>query len=99
MDNYTKYKLLNKKSTRRDLYMESLTLGQYRQMVEDILDFKKINGEMPDYTIVNDCRIDKEEYIDMIERVNRFFLEIGRNPRMVEIDRTPVTKTEKVLVH
>ncbi|HPX77880.1 MAG TPA: pseudomurein-binding protein [Methanobacterium sp.] len=79
--------------------MESLTLGQYRQMVEDVLDFKKVNGEMPDYTIINGCRIDKEEYIDMIERVNRFFLEIGRNPRMVEIERTKFTKTGKVLSH
>jgi hypothetical protein len=54
---------------------------------------------MPDYTIINGCRIDKEEYIDMIERVNRFFLEIGRNPRMVEIERTKFTKTGKVLAH
>ncbi len=65
-------------------------------MVEDVLDFKKVNGEMPDYTIINGCRIDKEEYIDMIERATGSS-QIGRNPRMVEIERTKFTKTGKVL--
>ena len=79
--------------------MESLTLGQYRKMVDEIIDFKKINGEMPEFTIVNGCRINKEDYIDMIERVNRFFLEMGRNPRSIEIENTEFIKMDKVLVH
>lgn len=78
--------------------MESLTLGQYRKMVEEVLDFKKLNGKMPEYTVVDGCRIDKEEYIDMIERVNRFFLEMGRNPRIVEIERTQIIN-DKLLAH
>jgi hypothetical protein len=68
-------------------------------MVEEVLDFKKLNGEMPEFTMVNGCRINKEEYIDMIERVNRFFLEMGRNPRIVEIERIEFSKTEKILAH
>ena len=79
--------------------MESLTLGQYRKMVDEIIDFKRLNGEMPEYTIVNGCRINKEDYIDMIERVNRFFLEMGRNPRSVEIESTEFIKMDKVLAH
>ncbi|MGV8143931.1 MAG: pseudomurein-binding repeat-containing protein [Methanothermobacter sp.] len=79
--------------------MESLTLGEYRKMVDEIIDFKKLNGEMPEYTIVNGCRINKEDYIDMIERVNRFFLEMGRNPRSVEIESTEFIKMDKVLAH
>jgi len=79
--------------------MESLTLGQYRKMVETILDFKKLNGEMPEYTIVDGCRINKEDYIDMIERVNRFFLEMGRNPRSVEIESPQFSKVCKVFAN
>ncbi len=80
--------------------MESLTLGQYRKMVEEVIDFKKLNGQMPEYTIVNGCRINKDDYIDMIERVNRFFLQMGRNPRRVEIGtETEFTKVSKVLAH
>lgn len=77
--------------------MESLTLGQYRRMVEEVIDFKRLNGNLPEYTTVDGCRISKQDYIDMIERVNRFFLEMGRNPRSVEIERTEFTKTEKIL--
>lgn len=79
--------------------MESLTLGQYRKMVETILDFKKLNGEMPDYTVVDGCRIKKEDYIDMIERVNRFFLEMGRNPRSVQIESSELSNFCNVLVN
>ena len=68
-------------------------------MVDEIIDFKRLNGEMPEYTIVNGCRINKEDYIDMIERVNRFFLEMGRNPRSVEIESTEFIKMDKVLAH
>lgn len=65
--------------------MESLTLTQYRQMVEAVIDFKKNNGEMPEYAIIDGCRINKDDYIDIIERVNKFFLEMGRNPERVEL--------------
>ncbi|MCE5214728.1 MAG: pseudomurein-binding protein [Methanobacterium sp.] len=68
--------------------MESLTLIQYRKMVEEVIDFKKHHGEMPKYTIVAGFRIDRDDYIDMIERVNKFFLEMGRNPERVEIGNT-----------
>ncbi len=80
--------------------MESLTLGQYRKMVESIIDFKKLNGVMPEYTTVDGLRINKDDYIDMIERVNKFFLEMGRNPGRVEIGtETEFTKVGKVLAH
>ena len=66
--------------------MDSLSLEQYREMVDEIIEFKNENGIMPEYTVVNGCRIEKDNYIDMIERVNKFILEMGRNPRSVEIE-------------
>jgi hypothetical protein len=80
--------------------MESLTLEQYRKMVKKVLEFKRLNGDLPDYAVVDGCRIYKKEYIDMIERVNKFFLQMGRNPESVDIlplDDVPVV--EKVLIH
>lgn len=65
--------------------MERLTLEQYRKMVSKIIEFKKLNGEMPEFTIIDGCRINKNEYTDMIETVNKFLLEMGRNPETVEI--------------
>lgn len=64
---------------------ESLTLEQYRRMVDKVLEFKRLNGDLPEYAVVDGCRIEKREYIDMIERVNKFFLEMGRNPGSVDI--------------
>jgi hypothetical protein len=65
--------------------MERLTLKQYRQMVEKVIEFKKLNGEMPEYTVINGCKISKTVYVDMIETANKFLLEMGRNPEIVEI--------------
>jgi hypothetical protein len=67
--------------------MERLTLKQYRKMVEKVLEFKRLNGEMPPYTIVDGCKISKIVYVDMIETANKFLLEMGRNPEIVEIGR------------
>ena len=36
--------------------MERLTLRQYRRMVEKVIEFKKLNGEMPAYTVVTDVK-------------------------------------------
>ena len=66
--------------------MEKLNLKQYRKMVEEILEYKKVNGKMPDYVIVEGFKISKKDYIDMIDRVNKFILEMGRNPRTVDIE-------------
>ena len=68
--------------------MERLTLKQYRQMVAKVIEFKKLNGEMPAYTIVDGCKITKSVYVDMIETANKFLLEMGRNPEIVEIGKT-----------
>jgi hypothetical protein len=65
--------------------MKRLTLEQYRHMVEEVIEFKKLNGKMPEYTVVEGCKISRENYTDMIERVNFFLLEMGRNPGTVEI--------------
>jgi len=76
--------------------MESLTLDQYRRMVDKVLEFKRLNGDLPEYAVVDGCRIDKREYIDMIERVNPFFLQMGRNPGSVDItplEDVPVVET------
>jgi len=65
--------------------MESLTLDQYRKMVDKVIEFKRLNGDLPEYAVVDGYRIDKREYVDMIERVNTFFLQMGRNPESVDI--------------
>jgi hypothetical protein len=69
--------------------MERLNLQQYREMVSFVLDYKKKHGKMPAYVIVKEYKISKKEYIDMIERVNKFILEMGRNPRTVDIESSP----------
>lgn len=66
--------------------MERLTLKQYRKMVNEILEYKKLNGQMPEYIIIEEYKILKKDYIDMMERVNKFILEMGRNPRTVDIE-------------
>jgi hypothetical protein len=68
--------------------MERLTLRQYRQMVEKVIEFKKLNGEMPAYTVVDGCKISRSVYVDMIETANKFLLEMGRNPEIVEIGKS-----------
>ncbi|MDI6724298.1 MAG: pseudomurein-binding protein [Methanobacterium sp.] len=69
--------------------MERLTLKQYRKMVNEIIEYKKLNGEMPVYIMVEDYKIIKSVYIDMIDRVNKFILEMGRNPRTIDV-QSPV---------
>ncbi len=66
--------------------MERLTLKQYRKMVHEILEYKKLKGQMPEYIIVEGYKILKKDYIDMMERVNKFILEMGRHPRTVDIE-------------
>ena len=66
--------------------MDKLTLKQYREMVDKIRRLRKQNGEMPEYVVVDGYKINKREYIDMMERVNRFILEMGRSPRTVDIE-------------
>ena len=66
--------------------MERLNLKQYREMVSYILNYKKQNGKMPEHVMIEGYKISKKEYIDMIERVNKFILEMGRNPRTVDIE-------------
>jgi len=65
--------------------MKRLTLEQYREMVDEVIEFKKQNGEMPEFTMIDGTKIEKENIIDIIERVNKFILEMGRNPRSVDI--------------
>ncbi|AXV38507.1 MAG: pseudomurein-binding protein [Methanobacteriaceae archaeon] len=65
--------------------MKRLTLEQYREMVDEVIEFKKQNGEMPEFTMINGTKIEKKNIIDIIERVNKFVLEMGRNPRSVDI--------------
>ncbi|MCL2115980.1 MAG: pseudomurein-binding protein [Methanobrevibacter sp.] len=66
--------------------MNYLTLKEYREMVDSIIDFKNENGVMPEYAHVNNRRISRKSYSDMIERVNKFILEMGRSPKTVEIN-------------
>ena len=65
--------------------MERLSIKQYKKMVGEILEYRKLNDRMPDYVEVEGFKISKKEYIDMIDRVNKFILEMGRNPRTVDI--------------
>lgn len=68
------------------IFMSYLTLKEYREMVNSIIDFKNENGEMPEYAHINNRKIHRENYCDMIERVNKFILEMGRSPKTVEIE-------------
>lgn len=81
--------------------MESLTPEQYRQMVKKVIDFKRLNGKLPESMVIDGCRITKKDYIDMIERVNKFYLEMGRNPGSVQIgsEDHPYHDTGKLLIH
>ena len=79
--------------------MERLTLEQYRRMVEKVIEHKRLNGEMPDFAVIDSFRISKRDYIDMIERVNKFLLEMGRNPGSVDIVTNDLPKMEKILNH
>jgi hypothetical protein len=65
--------------------MERLSIKQYKKMVEEILEYRKLNNKMPDSIEVEGFKISKREYIDMMDRVNKFILEMGRNPRTVDI--------------
>jgi len=64
--------------------MTHLTLEEYREMVEEIMDIKNTTGEMPEYAQVSNIKIYRGDYCNMIERVNKFILEMGRNPRSVQ---------------
>lgn len=68
--------------------MNRLTLNQYRNMVGYILKYKESYGKLPEYVTIEKYKIIKKDYIDMMERVNKFILEMGRNPRTVDIGTT-----------
>lgn len=67
--------------------MNHLTHTEYRELVDKVIAFNEETGSMPQYALVNNKKIDKEEYLDMIERVNRFVLEMGRSPKRVSIKK------------
>lgn len=54
-------------------------------MVNGIIEFKNENGKMPEMAKIRDKEIPRENYSRMIERVNKFLLENGRNPGSIEI--------------
>ena len=51
--------------------MDRLSLNQYRDMVDEIIDFKNQYGTMPEYAVVDGCKIGKENYIEFL---NTFLL-------------------------
>jgi len=65
--------------------MTHLTLEEYREMVDSIMDIRNNTGEMPDYAQISNIKIPREDYCNMIERVNKFILEMGRCPRLIQI--------------
>ena len=65
--------------------MERINLKEYREMVNEIIEYKNLNGKMPDFVMINGYKIPKRDYIDMIEHVNKFVLEMRRHPRTVDI--------------
>lgn len=65
-----------------------LNLDEYREMVDKIINYRNSNNEMPSKVVVSNIEIYKEEYMDMLERVNKFILESGRSPRSVSIKTT-----------
>ncbi|KZX14520.1 pseudomurein-binding repeat protein [Methanobrevibacter cuticularis] len=65
--------------------MTYLTLDEYREMVNEIIEIRNTTGEMPEYAQICNITIPRENYCNMIERVNKFILEMGRSPRSIEI--------------
>lgn len=65
-----------------------LDLNEYREMVDKIITYRNSNNKMPAKVVVSDIEIYKDEYMDMLERVNKFILESGRSPRSVSIKKT-----------
>jgi hypothetical protein len=65
--------------------MTHLSLEEYREMISNILDFKNEHDKMPEFVEINEIRINQTQYYDMIERFNRFYLQMGRNPRSISI--------------
>ena len=65
--------------------MTHLTLEEYREMVDKVIDIRNATGEMPEYAHINNKKIPRKDYCNMIERVNKFILEMGRSPRSIEI--------------
>jgi len=65
--------------------MTHLTLEEYREMVDSIMDIRSTTGEMPEYAQISNQKIPREDYCNMIERVNKFILEMGRCPKSIEV--------------
>ena len=65
--------------------MTHLTITEYREMVNDIIEFKNENGKMPDFASVNNHEISHENYSSMINDVNNYILQHGRSPEFVQI--------------
>ena len=67
--------------------MESkrLSLDEYREMVDKIVNYRNANNKMPSKVVISNIEIYKEEYTDMLERVNKFILESGRSPRSIRV--------------
>lgn len=67
--------------------MDHLSFEEYRELVETVVSFNDETGKMPSYTLINNKKIEKEDYILIIEQVNSFYLEMGRSPELIKIKK------------
>ncbi|ADP76995.1 Pseudomurein-binding repeat protein [Methanothermus fervidus DSM 2088] len=65
--------------------MESMRIEEYREFINEILEFKDQNGTLPKYIVLNGVKFKKHEYIQIIETMNEFILETGRNPKRIHL--------------
>lgn len=64
---------------------KELNKKEYAQFIKKVISINKKQKSMPEYVIVDDVKIYKNEYIEAIENVNKFILENGRHPETVVI--------------
>mgnify|MGYP005838528583 CR=1 FL=1 len=74
--------------------IESLTFAEYMQMIKLVVDFTNKNKREPNYVIgkyiskrLTGQNITLAQYKDMKKRVDEFILDVGRNPKVVGINK------------
>ena len=62
-----------------------LTQTEYSKFIKNLLDENKRNKKLPDKITFNECTVYKHEYIETIERVNKYVLKNSRYPQHIPI--------------
>ncbi|MDO5852184.1 MAG: hypothetical protein Q4Q23_06825 [Methanobacteriaceae archaeon] len=63
----------------------TITKQEYRKFIEQILTQNKQNKKLPEEIKIKSCIIYKNEYLETIDKVNKFILLNGRPPETITI--------------